>query len=197
MTFVELSKYLRQMRANRSGRPFSAAMRAMEVWQCAIECESNGVAEIIYSEVRLPRPFDGVFSRHRPIGGGGDLVEIFVHRPNSKAKQIPSHWKEFIVIKELMHCWSPASTFQGTPAAVSDLVNDLNTPASRYGTGAAADQSAIFAASEVILDHETVERSLAEKVSLDEIAVRHGLHPEIVNFICQHHFMAERKSGRL
>lgn len=192
MKFVELSQHLRELRFRRSGREMHSAMTAIEVWKGALECHHNGVGEIILKKARLPRPFDGMFVRLKKLEQTApDLGVVFL------SESVPSHWVEFVVIKELMHCWSPDNTFVGDPDEVAQLVTALNMRSTRYTANVASDLLAIQAAAEVILPHYVVDRALNTGVEIVELGHRHGLHPEVAQLICRHDILSHRRNGRL
>lgn len=190
MKFSELSQHIHELRYEATGRAIGRGMRCMEVWSAALKCPKNGVDAIRYYEADLPEPVHGVFSRldHKD---GTTYAVIYVQ------KTLDQHWKEFITIKELMHCWSPGDTRVATREASRLLVKALTTKQGPYTPNVAADSAAVFAAAEVILPHYTVERHIAEGIDFEEIAVRHGLHPAITKMICQHEVLQARKNGSL
>lgn len=193
MKYVALADHLHQLRYVRTGRAIGTAMSVMEVWSGALESDLNGVDEIQYFETDLPRPFDGMFIRLVSEDGSRTRVAIYIDR------SLERHWKEFVLIKELMHCWSPASSHTGTSAKAADLVNAINSRhASRYATPAVeADLGAVYAAAEVILPHTTLERYVANGLSPVEIGHRCGMHPDIAELICRWDTVHHRKNGHL
>ena len=195
MKFVDLSEHLRSLRP---GRSHSAAMRVMEVWQAAIKCPKNGIGEIFYNETRLPSPFLGLFSRWK-IAGGQDIAEIFVHKPHpsSHKRRLEPHWKELVIIKELMHCWSPKASFVGTPSTAETLVNTLTAPLGPFVGMGKSDYGALLAAAEVILPCSLVRAAMDKGKEPAQIAHEHGLHPEIMAFICRHDTLDMMAKGSL
>lgn len=198
MKFTDLSKHLRQLREDRTGRPPTAAMRVMEIWQAALDCQTNGISRILYNEARLPSPLLGSFFRLRQAGQG-DIADIYVHKPfpGSNKRRLDPHWKEFVIIKELMHCWSPEKTYVGTPAAAADLLSDLNTPSGPFSMVAKSDHVALLAAAEVILPGAQVRRALHQGKDSTQIGAEHGLHPAVAAYICRHDIIEERIRGSL
>lgn len=190
MKFSDLSQHIHELRYEATGRAIGRGMRCSEVWSAAIKCPKNGVDAIRYYETDLPKPFHGVFSRldHED---GTTIGVIYVQ------KTLDQHWKEFIIIKELMHCWSPGDTRVGTGDSSRLLVKALTTKQGPYTPNVAADSAAVFAAAEVILPHYTVERHIAEGIDFIEIANRQGLHSEIVEMICRQDVLQLRKNGSL
>ena len=197
MKFVDLSRHLRQLRSDRTGRLASSAMNAIEVWQGALECPQNGIGQIYYNDANLPAPLLGFFARMR--GPLGDVADIYVHKPHGKSnkRRLARHWKEFVIIKELMHCWSPTRTYNGTANVAADLLSDLNTPSGPFGVTAQADYVAILAAAEVILPGAPVKKAIAQGKEIAQIAVEHALHPELVAYICRHDILEARMHGSL
>lgn len=191
MKYVELSQHLHELRHQRTGRVIGAAMSVVEVWNAAIDCNLNDISEIRYRETKLPRPFDGQFVRMTNADETRAIGVVYVDR------DLPKHWKEFVAIKEMMHCWSPGSTWVGTPTSAASLVNALNSKSSRYTAIAAADRGAVLAAAEVILPHYAVERHLGLGHDYLQIASSHGLHPEVAEMICQFDVLQQRKNGHL
>lgn len=192
MKFVDLSQHLRELRFRRSGREMHSAMTAIEVWKGALECQHNGIGQIVLKETALPRPFDGMFARMKSRGEPAlDLGVVFL------GESVPTHWVEFVVIKELMHCWSPKNTFVGDPDEVAQLVTALNMRSTRYTANVASDLLAIQAAAEVILPHYVVDRALSTGVEIIELGHRHGLHPEVAELICRHDILSLRRNGSL
>lgn len=190
MKYVDLAQHLHELRLTRSGRPVGAAMSVSEVWQCALDSHHSSIKEIFYYETELPEPFEGLFIRLRSEDEH-ERAAIYVHKDREK------HWKEFIAIKEIMHCWSSASTYVGTPDNAKRLISALASRDVPYLQIVAADVGAILAAGEVILPHHMVERHIAMGHDNEQIAVHHGLHPDITRLICSLDFLHMRKNGSL
>ncbi len=190
MKFSELSQHIHELRYEASGRAIGRGMRCSEVWSAAIKCPKNGVDAIRYHETKLPEPVHGIFCR-LDQEDGTTIAAIYVQ------KTLDSHWKEFIAIKELMHCWSPGNTRVGTQKSSRLLVKALTTKQGPYTPNVAADSAAVFAAAEVILPHYTVERHLEMGHDFAEIANQQGLHHDIVEMICRHDVLQRRKNGSL
>lgn len=189
MKVVELSEHLRKLREARSGRPRGAAMTVMEVWKGVIESQLTDIDELRYFDRELPRPVDGVFSRLNKPDGKGQVGIIVTN------KMLEKHWKEFVAIKEMMHCWSSKETYNGTPEVVGDLMSALVDTTGRYTLSVISDKAAILAATEVILPHEKVEWHFKQGHDHQEIASQHGLHPEIAKLICRFDFLHARQNG--
>lgn len=199
MKFVQLGQHLRRLRQEQTGRgPFSA-MRVMEVWDAAIRCPDNGISRIFYNETRLPAPLLGFFARLRNDELGENIADIYVHRPHphSNKRRLEPHWKEFVIVKELMHCWSPAGTYVGTPEKAAELLTTLNTPSGPFGAMAVADYMALLAAAEVIMPCAMIRHELKLGKEINQIAHEQGLHPEIMAYICRHDIMDQRLDGGL
>lgn len=96
-----------------------------------------------------------------------------------------------------MHCFTPMEGYCSTPEDATQLLKALVKRGGRYTLNVAADDAGILAAAEVILPHKTVESLQALGLDTDEIAARHGLHPEIVSEICRVDIMHYRKNGTL
>ncbi len=195
MKFVELATHLRALRQN---RPPEAAMSVMEVWSAAIACPLNGVSQVVLNEARLPSPLLGFFSRLQSQGKG-DIAAIYVHKPHPKQhkRRMEKHWIEFVIIKELMHCWSPVATYVGTPKGAADLLTSLNTPSGPFGAPAKSDYMAILAAAEVIMPWSQIADAQRRGKDLIQLGHEHGLHPHIMGYISQHDMMENRKTGSL
>ncbi|OOY18676.1 hypothetical protein BMI86_20030 [Thioclava sp. DLFJ5-1] len=167
-------------------------MRMGEVWQGVLDSHHTPIDRILYYEANLPRPFDGLFVRLGSTTGEGEAAAIYVY------KDLPDHWKEFVAIKEMMHCFTPGKHYTGTPREAQLLVEALCSKTSgRYGASVAADNSAILAAAEVILPHYTVERYLKQGKEVAQIAVEQGLHPDLAEMICRFDMLQRRKNGEL
>lgn len=190
MKYTELSQHIHELRAERSGRAIGRGMRVAEVWQAALDSPKSDVKSIRYFEAELPEPFDGIFVRLQNEEGES-VASIYVR------KSLEAHWREFVAIKELMHCWSPNDTWEGTPDSSRILVKALTRRDGRYTPNVAADSGAVHAAAEVILPHKTVERHLAQGHDAAQIAFAHGLHEDVVEMICQHDLLQTRKNGSL
>lgn len=189
-SFVELSEHIHELRAARTGRSPGFAMRYGEVWQSALDCPKNGISEIfLYEDIEIPKPFSGMFVRLVTDNTNHGLV--FVDR------NLDEHWREFAIVKELMHCWSPGHTFVGTPAAVKDLVAAHVAAATPYPASLASDNKAILAAAEVILPSYSAERYLGLGKDFAQIAFECGLDETLVSFICRHDMLQARKNGHL
>lgn len=191
MRFVDLAQHLHELRAAKTNRSIGSSMSVAEVWSAAIDCPKNGISKIYYRETTLPRPFDGVFFRLYDKNRGCDFGVIFVD------DRLDKHWKEFVAIKEMMHCWSPGKTYVATPTDAADLVSAMNSKGGRYTSSVAADNNAIWAAAEVILPHFTVEREMKLNNDIDQIAFEHNLHAEIAQMICSIEALYKRKNGSL
>lgn len=191
MRFSELSQHIHELRYASTKRAIGRGMSFTEVWHAAISCPKNGVDSILYYETDLPKPFHGVFTRLEDNKTGETIVAIYVH------KSLEQHWKEFVATKELMHCWSPGETRVGTLETSKQLVTSLTTKQGPYTPNAIADAAAVHAAAEVILPHYTAERHLEQGQDFAQIAFSHGLHQEIVEMICRHDMLQERKNGTL
>lgn len=191
MRFIELSEYLHQLRFEQSGRGIGYRMTAMEIWTLAQNCKKNGITKVFVKEACLPPSFDGTFARMTSEAGDGDICYIFIN------EELDNHWKEFVIAKELMHCWSPGKTYIGEPDKAANLVEALTARSGKYTAAVAADAGAIVAAAEVILPHYTLERDFARELPLEEIASRHNLHPDVAKTICSIDLMNMRKSGCL
>jgi hypothetical protein len=162
MKYVDLAQHVHELRFARSKRTIGVAMRVMEVWNAAIDCPKNGITEICYYETALPRPFDGLFARLNDSSGLRGIAAIFVH------KSLPKHWKEFVAIKEMMHCWSPGKSYVGTPEDVARLVVALSARTPRYSPRVAADHAAVLAAAEVMLPlHGRTSPNLGPRLPTD------------------------------
>lgn len=190
MKVVELAEHLHKLREVRTGRRRGAAMSVMDVWNCVESSQLTDINVLLYFDRELPRPVDGLFARLEVPGQPGQFGVIVTN------KHLPKHWKEFVAIKEMMHCWSSKDTYNGTPAVASDLMGALvNKAAGRYAVSADADKAAILAACEVILPHEKVDWHIAQGHDHAQIAVHHGLHPDVISLICQFDFLHARKNG--
>ncbi|WP_156477999.1 hypothetical protein [Acetobacter malorum] len=191
MLFTELSEYLHRLRFEKCGRAIGYRMTAMEIWDLALACKRNGITKIYVKETVLPPSFDGTFVRMTSEKGDGDVCYVYLN------ENLPSHWKEFVIAKELMHCWSPGKTYIGEPERAGQLVQALTTTSGKYTASVAADVGAIVAAAEVMLPIYTLERDLAKSLSTEEIASRHNLHPDVAKTICSIELMHMRKNGCL
>jgi hypothetical protein len=190
MKYVDLSQHIHELRAEKTGRAIGRGMRLTEVWSAVESSPKTDISEIRYYEANLPDPFDGLFIRLH-TDDGKSIAAVYVR------KELDAHWKEFVAIKELMHCWSPTHTWEGTPESSRKLVKALTSKHGRYTPNVAADSGAVNAAAEVILPHKTVERHLAQNHDMTHIAEAHGLHVDIVEMICRHDMLHERKNGSL
>ena len=192
MKIAELAQHLHQLRHNRSGRAIGSAMTVGEVWASVLESDKTSIDRIDVHIEDLPRPVDGMFSRLvLPGDPEEEIAAVYVHR------ELERHWKEFIIIKEMMHCFTPMDGYCSTPEEAKQLLTALVQQGGRYTLNVAADDAGIIAAAEVILPHKTVESHLAQGLDTDEIAARHGLHPDIVSEICRVDIMHYRKNGKL
>jgi len=144
MKYVELSQHIHELRAEKSGRAIGRGMRLIEVWSAVEDSPKTDISSIRYFETELPEPFDGLFVRLQ--GNENESIAVVYVR-----KSLDAHWKEFVAIKELMHCWSPNHTWEGTPASSRKLVKALTSKHGRYTPNVAADSGAVNAAAEVIL----------------------------------------------
>lgn len=189
MKFSHVSEQLRKQRAAKSGRSMNAAMRVQEIWNEVEETSLSPIGKIFLSIERLERPIDGMFVRLVNLADGPDRAHIFVHA------ELPDHWQEFVAVKEIMHCFTPPEKFASTPLAVSQLFDELSNDDMPYSPRIAADDDGILAAAEMILPHNVVEPMIAEGMDHDQIAVHHGLHPDVVKFICRMDIIHMRKNG--
>lgn len=190
MKYVDLSQHIHELRAEQTGRAIGRGMSLTEVWTAALASPKTDITAIKYYEANLPEPFDGLFVRLQK-DESESIAAIYVR------SSLDQHWKEFVAVKEIMHCWSPNQTWEGTPERVRSLVKALTSKHGRYTPNVAADSGAVHAAAEVILPHRTVERHLAQGHDTGQIALMHGLHPEVVDMICRHDMLHYRKNGSL
>ncbi|NDV48690.1 hypothetical protein [Salipiger sp. PrR003] len=195
MKITELSQHLHQLRHNRSGRAIGSAMNVSEVWNAVLESDETSIDRLDIHIEDLPRPVDGMFARVVIPGEAGapdqEIGAVYVHN------DLPLHWRDFIIIKEMMHCFTPMTRYCSTPHDAGQVLQALVQRGGRYTLNVAADDVGILAAAEVILPHKTVESLLAANLDCNEIAARHGLHPEIVEEICRYDIVQWRKNGDL
>lgn len=167
-------------------------MMVSEVWAAILESDKTSIDRIDVHIEDLPRPVDGMFARIvLPGNPEQEIGAVYVH------DGLPKHWRDFIIIKEMMHCFTPMDGYCSTPEDAEKLLQALVKRGGRYTLNVAADDAGIIAAAEVILPHKTVESLQAVGLDTDEIANRHGLHPEIVAEICRVDIMHYRKNGTL
>ena len=167
----------------------NAAMRVQEIWSAVEESTLTSIGKIFLSIENLERPVDGMFVRLANLGDGPDMAHIFIHR------ELPAHWREFVAVKEIMHCFTPPEKFASTPLAVSQLFDELSDVDMPYTPRIAADDDGILAAAEMILPHNIVESMIAAGMEMEQIAIHHGLHPDVVKFICRLDIIHARKNG--
>lgn len=192
LKITELAQHLHQLRHNKSGRAVGSAMMVSEVWAAILESDKTSIDRIDVHIEDLPRPVDGMFARIvLPGNPEQEIGAVYVH------DGLPKHWRDFIIIKEMMHCFTPMDGYCSTPEDAEKLLQALVKRGGRYTLNVAADDAGIIAAAEVILPHKTVESLQAVGLDTDEIANRHGLHPEIVAEICRVDIMHYRKNGTL
>ena len=192
MKITELAQHLHQLRHNKSGRAIGAAMNVGEVWNAILQSDKTSIDRIDVHLEELPRPVDGMFARVvLPGPPEQEMAAVFVHG------SLPRHWRDFIIVKEMMHCFTPMDGYCSTPEDAAGLLNALVKRGGRYAINVAADDAGIVAAAEVVLPHKTVESLLALGLSTHEIAARHGLHPDIVSEICRVDIMHYRKNGTI
>ena len=191
MKILELSQYLHQLRYTQTKRAIGYRMTAMEIWSLAQLCPKNGINEILVKDADLPAPFDGMFVRLANKSGEGDRAVIFVRR------SLALHWKEFVIAKELMHCWSPGESYVTNSSRAKSLVAAFTGKAKKYTALVAGDSMAVVAAAEVMLPLFTLERDFAKEIPLEEIAHRHNLHIEVAEMICSLELIWHRKNGSL
>ncbi|MEX5562584.1 hypothetical protein SM764_04115 [Pseudophaeobacter sp. 1A16562] len=167
-------------------------MTVAEVWNAVLASDHTSIDQIDVHIERLPRPVDGMFARLvLPGTPEPEVAAVYVH------DELENHWRDFIIIKEMMHCFTPMDGYCSTPEDAGSLLNALVKRAGRYTLNVAADDAGIIAAAEVILPHKTVEGHIAQGLGTEEIAHRHNLHPEIVSEICRVDIMHYRKNGSL
>ncbi|MBM2576096.1 hypothetical protein JQC91_07245 [Jannaschia sp. Os4] len=171
-------------------------MNVTEVWKGILESNLTSVDELfVHIDRPLPDPVEGTFARlmvpSTDSAPSRELAYIYV---DSRLEQ---HWRDFIIIKEMMHCFTPMDRYSPTPASARGVLSTLVERGGRYTLNVAADDAGIFAAAEVILPHSTVESLLAVGQDLNQIAFRHNLHPDIVHEICRVDVMHRRKNGSL
>ncbi len=177
MKITALAQHLHQLRHNRSGRAIGNSMQVAEVWNSVLESDKTSIDQIDVVIEDMPSPVDGMFSRIAYPD-----KEIGVVHVN---KKLPEHWRDFVIIKEMMHCFTPLSRYCPTPDSANDVLTSLVKRAGRYTTNVAADNVAILAAAEVILPHTTILSLLSVNQDVMQIATRHNLHHEIAEEICR------------
>lgn len=192
MKITELAQHLHQLRHNKSGRAVGNGMNVSEVWECILLSNKTSIDRIDVHIEDLPSPIDGSFARIVLSGGSEEeIAAVYVN------KDLPKHWRDFVIIKEMMHCFTPMEGYSSTPDDAKMLLNALVKRGGRYTLNVAADDAGILAAAEVILPHKTVEALQAVDQDADQIATRHGLHPDIVREICRVDIMHYRKNGSI
>lgn len=189
MKYTELSQHLHLLRHTATGRPVGAAMRASEVWSAIAASNQTSIEEIRFFEAELPRPCDGLFARMLNPETGREMAVIYIR------KSLEKHWKEFVAIKEMMHCFTPGAKYISGPKEAASLVEALASRSPRYTPAVAADDGAILAAAEVMLPHYTVERLIQAGQDLAQVAHHHGLHVDVVQEVCRLDFIYHRKNG--
>jgi len=190
MKITALAQHLHQIRHNYSGRAVGNGMYVSEVWECILKSDKTSIDQIDVHIEPLPTPIDGMFSRVvLPESPDKEVAAIFVNQ------DLPRHWRDFVIVKEMMHCFTPMSRYSSTPDDAKMLLSALVKKGGRYTLNVAADEAGILAAAEVILPHKSVETLLADGQDSDQIAARHGLHSEIVKEICRVDIMHYRKNG--
>jgi hypothetical protein len=189
---TDLAQHLHQIRHNKSGRAIGNAMVVSEVWDCVLSSDKTSIDRIDVHITDLPKPVDGMFARVATPGlPEQEIAAVFVNI------SLPVHWRDFIIIKEMMHCFTPMTGYCSTPKDAKGVLNVLVQRGGRYTLNVAADDAGILAAAEVILPHKIIESLLAVGQDTDQIATRHGLHPEIVKEICRVDIMHYRKNGTI
>lgn len=163
-------------------------MRVAEAWACVLESDQTDINDLRWFDVPMGGKVDGLFARVK--APSGEPVGIIL-TDNS----LPKHWKEFVIIKEMMHCFSPPATFVATPADATALLDGLISSTERYSASVLADNKAILAAAEVILPHYQADWHIAVEHDHSQIAAHHGLHPEIVSLICRIDVLHYRRNG--
>ncbi|WP_339646426.1 hypothetical protein [Jannaschia helgolandensis] len=191
MKYTDLSQHLHLLRKKQNGRQVGVAMRVHEVWDAVVASDLTSIDTLKLYTAELPRPFDGLFVRMASEDGSREMAVIYVH------KHLDKHWKEFVVIKEMMHCFTPGTRYTISPKDAAQLAEAKSTQGGRYTPAVAADDGGILAAAEVILPSYTVERLMAAGQNLQQIAHHHGLHDEIVQQICRVEMLHQRKNGSL
>lgn len=192
LKITDLSQHLHLIRHNKSGRAIGNAMGVSEVWNCILDSDKTSIDQIDVHIEALPRPVDGMFARIvEKNDPEREIAAVYV------SNQLPNHWRDFIIIKEMMHCFTPMTGYCSTPKAAKNVLNDLVIRGGRYTLNVAADDAGILAAAEVILPHKTVEALIAVGQDTDQIAVRHGLHPDVVREICRVDIMFKRKNSTI
>lgn len=194
MKYTALSEHLHQLREKltRGAKPPGYRMSAMDIWLCALKSDLNNISDIRVLIDILPPGFEGLFVRFRE--NDKEKVIIATGQNLSHARQ------EFVISKELMHCWSPPNSRVNSPDRAKALAEalSLSSPISAATfKDVQADRAAIMAAAEVILPHYILEKAIAEGISLDEIASRHNIDIEIAKEICPHYTLNARKNGHL
>ena len=189
LKYTDLSQHLHLLRHEATSRPVGAAMRVSEVWSAIVASNMTSIEEIRFFEADLPRPCDGLFARMLNSETGNEVAVIYVH------KTLDKHWKEFVAIKEMMHCFTPGAKYINGPKDAAGLVEALASRSPRYTPAVAADDGAILAAAEVMLPHYTVERLTQAGQDLAQVAHHHGLHVDVVQQVCRVDFIHHRKNG--
>lgn len=194
MKFTELSEHLHELRFQRTNGAIAKGnmMPVMDIWKGALDSDQNTVSDIKVLIDILPAGFEGLFLRCNQ--GGQERVIIATGIGLSKARQ------RFVIAKELMHCWSPKSTYVSDQQEIARLALGLTfagTVDEQTLKAVQADRAGITAAAEVILPHYVLEKDIREELPMEEIASRHNLDIEIAREICQHYMLDARKNGSL
>lgn len=194
MKFTELSEHLHSLRARltRGAKQPGYRMSAMDIWLCALKSDLNKISDIRVLIDTLPPGFEGLFLRLRE--GSEEKVIIATGKHLSHARQ------EYVISKELMHCWSSSDSWVNNPERARKLAEGLSLSAPispETFKDVKSDRDANNAAAEVILPHYVIEKEIAEQIPLEETASRHNLDIEIAKIICPHYTLKARKQGSL
>lgn len=194
MKFTDLSDHLHELREQRTKGALSRGrmMPVMDIWQGALDSPLTTVNDIRLKIGALPLGFEAGFVRFKH--GDKDCVIIATGEGLSRARM------SFVVAKELMHCWSPKSTYVANPESAGKLAQALcytTTVDQDTLKLVHSDKAAFMAAAEVILPHYTLAKDFALGIPIEEIASRHSLSIEIAREICAPQTMNIRKSGSL
>lgn len=191
MKFTDLSLHIHTLRQTKSGRRIGSAMRLPEVANAAVQSDLNNITKVFYRFIDLDDKLMGTFCRLNHTSSGEHYGVVFVN------KRMPSHWQEFVAIKETMHCWSPDASYVSGAQNVASLLSAHIGKVGSYSITPiiAADVGAIAAAAEVMLPTASVTGVLTGKIDFAELAHRHGLHVDIVTEICKFDMILARQNG--
>lgn len=182
MKIAELTSYIHSMHCKISGHPQQTRMTWNQLWNVALACPKNKISNIKLSyQYDLPSFLEGAFFRVANSDGSFTARVLLDRAIRHTARH------EFVLVKELMHCWSEPSSWVKDPDAAKELLSNLyhRHPLSKDSF---TDYLGLIAAANVMLPHEALYQEIRQGHTAHQIANLHNMEEEVVKMMMEYTF---------